>query len=352
MRHFNRRAYWAAGAAALAIAALMAPASAQVDVRTGEIVRAPTDVPPPIGDREPTTINVELVTEERIAHLDGGTTFRYWTFNGTVPGPMIRARVGDTVNVSVKNPLDSHMVHNIDFHAATGPGGGGEASFAAPGETNTFSFKVLKPGLYVYHCATAPVAQHISNGMYGMILVEPEGGLPPVDHEWYVMQGELYMEEPFGTRGEVTESWDKLVEEQPTHIVFNGAVGALAKDAFPMVALTGETGRIYFGVGGPNLTSSIHLIGEIIDKAYPFGTTVSDPIEDIQTITVPPGGSVIMDFSFEEPGAFTLVDHALSRVEKGLVGHVVVEGEPLKPGTFDPGGEEVGEGAESNYGGH
>ena len=119
-----------------------------------------------------------------------------------------------------------------------------------------------------------------------------------------------------------------------------------------MVALTGETGRIYFGVGGPNKTSSIHLIGEIIDEAYPFGTTVSDPIEDIQTITVPPGGSVIMDFSFEEPGAFTLVDHALSRVEKGLVGHVVVEGEPLDPGIFDPGGEEVGEGADGTYGGH
>ncbi len=348
MRHINRTARLAAGVAALALGSLLSPALAQVDVRTGEIVRAPTDVPPPVGEREPTTINVDLVTEERIAHLDGGTTFRYWTFNGTVPGPMIRARVGDTIIVKLHNPIDSHMVHNIDFHAATGPGGGGEASFAAPGETNTFSFKALKPGLYVYHCATPPVAQHIANGMYGMILVEPEGGLPEVDHEWYVMQGDLYTEEPFGTRGEVTESWEKLVAEQPTHARFNGAVNALAKDAFPMVAVTGETGRMYFGVGGPNLTSSIHLIGEIMDKAYPFGTAVSDPIEDIQTITVPPGGAVIMDFSFEEPGNFTLVDHALSRAEKGAVGHVVVTGDPLDPDTFDPGGEEVGEGAESN----
>lgn len=330
--------------------ALTGSALAQVDVRTGEIVRAPTDVPPPIGDREPTEIDVVLTTQELVAHLDSGTTFRYWTFDGTVPGPMIRARVGDTINVTIKNPLDSQMVHNIDFHAATGPGGGGGASFAAPGETNTFSFKALKPGLYVYHCATPPVAMHISNGMYGMILVEPEDGLPPVDHEWYVMQGEFYMEQTFGTRGQVTESWDKLVEEEPSHIVFNGAVGALLTDAFPMVALTGEKARIYFGVGGPNLTSSIHLIGEIMDTAWLFGATKSDPIEDVQTVTVPPGGSLMMDFSFEVPGIYNLVDHALSRLEKGLVGHVLVEGEPTADDIFDPGGEEIDGGSASGYG--
>jgi nitrite reductase (NO-forming) len=339
-------------AALFATTALFTPAMAQVSVRTGDIVRAPTDVPPPIGDRAPTTINVELVTQEVVAHLDEGTTFRYWTFGGTVPGPMIRARVGDTIHVTLKNPIDSQMVHNIDFHAATGPGGGGEASFAAPGETNTFSFKALKPGLYVYHCATAPVAMHISNGMYGMILVEPEGGLPPVDHEWYVMQGELYTDQPFGTRGQVSEDWERLVDEHPTHIVFNGAVGALRKEAFPMVALTGETARIYFGVGGPNLTSSIHLIGEIMDKAWLFASAVSDPVEDVQTVTVPPGGAAMLDFKFEVPGTYNLVDHALSRVEKGLLGQVVVEGDPVEPGIFDPGGEEVGEGAADHYGGH
>ena len=336
-------------AIALAAAALVGngPALAQVDVRTGEIVRAPTDVPEPIGTRAPQTLEVELVTEERIAHLDQGTTFRYWTFNGTVPGPMIRARVGDTVNVTLRNPLDSQMVHNIDFHAATGPGGGGDVSFAAPGETNTFSFKALKPGLYVYHCATPPVALHIANGMYGMILIEPEGGLPPVDHEWYVMQGELYTAEPFGTRGQVTESWDRLVEERPTYAVFNGAVGALTKTGFPMVALTGETARIYFGVGGPNLTSSIHLIGEIIDDAYIFGSLVSETLQDVQTVTVPPGGATILDFTFEVPGTFNLVDHALSRLEKGLIGHVLVEGAPVEDGIFDSGGEEVGEGSQA-----
>ncbi len=337
--NFAKRA--AASILTTALAAITLPAAAQVDVRTGEIVRAPTDVPEPIGARAPQTIDVDLVTEERIAHLDQGTTFRYWTFNGTVPGPMIRARVGDTVHVTLRNPLDSQMVHNIDFHAATGPGGGGAVSFAAPGETNTFSFKALKPGLYVYHCATPPVAMHIANGMYGMILVEPEGGLPAVDHEWYVMQGELYTEQPFGTRGEVSDSWERLIDEKPTYAVFNGAVGALTKSGFPMVALTGETARIYFGVGGPNLTSSIHLIGEIIDQAYVFGSTVSDPVRDVQTVTVPPGGATMLEFKFEVPGTYNLVDHALSRLEKGLIGHVLVEGEPVEEGIFDGGGEEV-----------
>ncbi len=342
---FAKRSVATIVAAAFATTAL--PAMGQVDVRTGEIVRAPTDVPEPIGERAPKTHELELVTEERIAHLDQGTTFRYWTFNGTVPGPMIRARVGDTVNVTLRNPIDSQMVHNIDFHAATGPGGGGDVSFAAPGETNTFSFKALKPGLYVYHCATPPVALHIANGMYGLILVEPEGGLPPVDHEWYVMQGEIYTTEPFGTRGQVTESWERLIDERPTYAVFNGAVGALTEGGFPMVALTGETARIYFGVGGPNLTSSIHLIGEIIDEAYVFGSAVSEPIRDVQTVTVPPGGATMLDFEFEVPGTFNLVDHALSRLEKGLVGHVLVDGEPVQEGLFDSGGEEIGEGSGS-----
>ncbi|MGF1610754.1 MAG: copper-containing nitrite reductase [Kiloniellales bacterium] len=318
---------------ALALAAVLGLGGTDV-MAAGEtsIVADPAAVPAPIARRTPATVQVMLETVETVATLNDGSTFRYWTFNGQVPGPMIRVRVGDTVKVTMKNADDSWMMHNVDFHAVTGPHGGGMATEAAPGETKGFSFKALKPGLYVYHCATPMVAQHIANGMYGMILVEPEEGLPQVDREFYVMQGELYTVEPIGTAGELTEDYDALVNEQPSHLVFNGKVGALTTDK-PLTAKVGETIRIYFGVGGPNKTSSFHVIGEIFDRVYDMGG-VRAVTEDVQTVTVAPGGATITDITLEVPGTYALVDHALSRLEKGLVGHLKVEG-PENPSIFD-----------------
>jgi nitrite reductase (NO-forming) len=296
------------------------------------IVRDPSELPPPVGQRGPQRVKVDLETIEVIGQLADGTTYRYWTFNSKVPGPFIRVRVGDTVEVHLKNDGDSSMMHNVDFHAVTGPGGGAKATDAAPGESRGFEFVAMNPGLYVYHCAVPTAAQHIANGMYGLILVEPEGGLPKVDHEYYVMQGELYTVEKFGTKGEATESYDKLINERPEYFLFNGAVGALVKDK-PLKAKVGETVRIYFGVGGPNYTSSFHVIGEIFDRAYNLGSLSSKPLNDVQTVTVPPGGAAVVDFKVQVPGKYMLVDHALSRVERGLVGILEVTG-PDNPNVF------------------
>ena len=295
------------------------------------IVRDPTDLPPPIGKRGPQRLKVDLETIEVTGNLADGATYRYWTFNQKVPGPFIRVRVGDTVDVRLKNNDDSVMMHNVDFHAVTGPGGGAKATDAAPGESRGFEFTAIKPGLYVYHCAVPMAAQHISNGMYGMILVEPEGGLPKVDHEFYVMQGEIYTEQKLGTKGELTESYDKLLGERPEYFVFNGASMALAKA--PLKAKVGETVRIFFGVGGPNYTSSFHVIGEMFDRVYSMGSLTSQPVRDVQTVTVPPGGATVVDFKLEVPGKFMLVDHALSRVERGLAGVLEVSG-PDNPNVF------------------
>jgi len=313
--------------------AALAPAQAAEDAAPVSVVRAPTDLPGPIARSAPKTVTVELDAVEVVGRLADDTTYRYWTFNGKVPGPMVRVRVGDTVVVKFKNAGDSWMNHNVDFHAVTGPGGGAGATVAEPGQMKTFKFKALKPGLFVYHCATPMVAQHISNGMYGMILVEPEGGLPKVDHEFYVMQGEIYTEEPYGTTGELTESYDKLLDERPEYYVFNGAVGALTKEA-PLKAEVGDTVRIYFGVGGPNKTSSFHVIGEIFDKVYNFGSINGGATSDVQTVTVAPGGATIAQLRLEVPGTYKLVDHALSRLERGLVGALVVDG-PENPEIFD-----------------
>jgi len=304
-----------------------------------DISREPTDLPPPIAKREPQTVRVDLFTVEVEGRLAEGTTFGYWTFNGKVPGPFIRVRVGDTVDIHLKNSADSSMIHSVDFHAATGPGGGAAALQVDPGQEKSMTWKALVPGLYVYHCATPMVAEHIANGMYGLILVEPEEGLPKVDHEFYVMQGEIYTDSPFGQHGSQEFSVEKLLAEHPEYFVFNGSVGALSR-LHPLQAKVGETVRIYFGVGGPNFTSSFHVIGEIFDKVYFLGGLLSPPLQGIQTVSVAPGGAVATEFKLEVPGNYTLVDHALSRLERGLVGILHVEGPPNKDiynGTVMPG---------------
>lgn len=292
-----------------------------------DISREATDLPPPIAKRDPQTVRVDLLSVEVEGRLAEGTTFGYWTFNGKVPGPFIRVRVGDTIDIHLKNSADSSMIHSVDFHAATGPGGGAAALQVDPGQEKSMTWKALVPGLYVYHCATPMVAEHIANGMYGLILVEPEGGLPKVDHEFYVMQGEIYTDRAFGIQGSQEFSVEKLLAEKPEYFVFNGSVGALSK-LHPLKAKVGETVRIFFGVGGPNFTSSFHVIGEIFDKVYTLGGVISPPAEGIQTVTVAPGGAVITEFKVDVPGNYTLVDHALARAERGLLGILSVEGAP------------------------
>jgi nitrite reductase (NO-forming) len=292
-----------------------------------DISREPTDLPPPLAKRDPQTIRVDLLSVEVEGRLAEGTTFGYWTFNGKVPGPFLRVRVGDTIDIHLKNSADSSMVHSVDFHATTGPGGGAAALQVDPGKEKSMTWKALIPGLYVYHCATPMVAEHIANGMYGLILVEPEGGLPKVDHEFYVMQGEIYTDQAFGQHGSQEVSVEKLLSERPEYFVFNGSVGALTK-LHPLQAKVGETVRIFFGVGGPNFTSSFHVIGEIFDKVYTLGGVESPPLQGIQTVTVAPGGAVIVEFKVDVPGNYTLVDHALSRAERGLAGILHVEGAP------------------------
>jgi nitrite reductase (NO-forming) len=229
------------------------------------------------------------------------------------------------VVVNLKNSPDSGMMHNIDLHAVSGPGGGAVATMARPGEAKGFTFKALHAGLFVYHCAIPMAAQHIANGMYGMILVEPEQGLPKVDREYYVMQGEIYTEQPNGTKGELTQSIDKLIAEQPDYMVFNGAVDGLARK--PLTAKVGETIRVFFGDAGPDKESSFHIIGGIFDSVWPYGSLDAAPVSNVQTLSVPPGGAAVVEFKPSVPGKFFLVDHALSRVEKGLKGTIEVSGE-------------------------
>ena len=311
-----------------------AASSAPASPATGaDISRDPSDLPGPIGDRGPTNVRIDLEAKEVIGQLADGTTFTYWTFNGKVPGPFFRVRVGDTVEVHLKNAPDSTMTHSVDFHAVTGPGGGAVFTSTAPGEETTFTFKALIPGLFVYHCATPMVAEHIANGMYGMILVEPEGGLSKVDREFYVMQGEIYTAGKMGEQGAQVPDVEKLLNENPEYFVLNGAVGALTTN-HPLKANVGETVRIFYGVGGPNFTASFHVIGEIFDRVYDQASLTSPALTNVQTTLVPPGGATMVEFQLQVPGRYILVDHALSRLQRGLAGYLIVEG-PNAPEIFN-----------------
>lgn len=305
------------------------PKTAKVSTQTAaaDIIQSPTDIPQPVGNRSPQLVRVNLETTEVQGQLADDTTYTYWTYNNKVPGPFIRVRVGDAVELHMKNDPKNHMIHSIDLHAVTGPGGGAALTQTSPGDEKVFTFKPINPGLYVYHCAMPMVAHHISNGMYGLILVEPSGGLPKVEREFYVMQGELYTVQAPGYRGAQEFSVDKLLNEKPEYFVFNGASKALAEKN-PLHAKVGETVRIFFGVGGPNYTSAFHVIGEVFDRVYPEAALTSAPMTNVQTTSVPPGGATMVEFQVDVPGRFLLVDHALSRLEKGLVGYLFVDGDP------------------------
>jgi nitrite reductase (NO-forming) len=285
------------------------------------------EVPPPV-KRAPAKVVVHLEVKEVEMQISDGVKYTFWTFGGQVPGKFIRIRQGDLVEFHLGNHPDNKMPHNIDLHAVTGPGGGAASSFTAPGHESQFSFRALNPGLYVYHCATAPVGMHVGNGMYGLILVEPPEGLPPVDREYYVMQGDFYTVGKYREKGRQPFDMQKAIDEHPTYVVFNGAEEALIGDK-SLKAKPGEKIRLFIGNGGPNLTSSFHVIGEIFDRIYPEGGMKVQ--EHVQTTLIPAGGAAIAEFKVEVPGTYVLVDHSLFRAfNKGALGMLKVEGDAKK----------------------
>jgi nitrite reductase (NO-forming) len=301
----------------------LAPAKA---VGAPSISRPAASVAPAVTRTAPSLVRVDLQTQEVVAEIAKGETYTYWTFNGQIPGPMLRVRVGDTVELHLKNSSSSVMAHSIDLHSVNGPGGGATATQTDPGKETVVTWKALNPGLYVYHCATAPIPVHIANGMYGLILVEPEGGLPKVDREFYVMQGELYTSARLGIAGHHEFNGVKMDDESPDYVIFNGKVGSLTGDN-AMTAKVGEKVRIYFGVGG-FMPSSLHLIGEIFDRVHPEGAVGSAPNANVQTTLVPAGGAVMVEFQLNVPGTYLLVDHALPRaIDKGAAAQIVVTGD-------------------------
>ncbi|MGH6850752.1 MAG: copper-containing nitrite reductase [Methylocella sp.] len=280
---------------------------------------------PPVNRKKPAAVLVELEARPVTGLLADGVGYKYWTYNGTVPGPMIRVRQGDTVKLALKNALDSPVSHSIDSHGVLGPGGGGKVTQTPPGATSVFQFKAMKPGVFIYHCATPMIPYHLSHGLYGLMVVEPPGGWPKVDKEFYVMEGDIYLKGDRTQSGVHEAAVDKMVNETPDFVVFNGSVGSLSKER-ALKAKVGETVRIFFGNAGPNLVSSFHVIGEIFDKVHPEGA--SETLSNVQSTMVPAGGATMVEFKTQVPGTYILVDHSLGRLQKGAAGFLDVEGMP------------------------
>jgi nitrite reductase (NO-forming) len=307
------------------------------------LARVPApEVAPPVNRKKPALVRVNLEAKTVTGLLADGVGYQYWTYNGTVPGPMIRVRQGDTVELTLKNSPESPVSHSIDSHAVLGPGGGGMVTQTPPGATSIFRFQATHPGTFIYHCATPMIPYHLAHGLYGLLVVEPPGGWPKVDREFYVMQSDIYLKGDPAESGVHEAAVDKMEREQPDYVVFNGSVGSLAKER-ALKAKVGETVRIFFGNAGPNSVSSFHVIGEIFDKVHPEGA--AETLSNVQSTLVPAGGATIVEFKTRLPGRYILVDHSLGRLKKGAAGYLEVEGPPnpalfqsVKRGSLASGG--------------
>jgi nitrite reductase (NO-forming) len=307
----------------------------ETDVDT--VAADPTDVPEPIDRDEPKTHDITLETKEVTAEIESGVTFDFMTFDGQIPGPMIRVREGDTINLTLENPDGNQMPHNVDFHAVYGTGGGAEATHVAPGESASVKARMEYPGAFIYHCAVPNMDYHISSGMYGMILVEPKEGLPEVDHEFYFGQNEIYTGKPAGKEGHHGFDMDAMANENPTYVTLNGEKYAYAAaNRGPLEVQKDDSVRVYMVTGGPNVTSNFHPIGNVWTQAWPNGAVRSQPDREVQTMKVAPGSCFVGTMETPVPERIKLVDHALSRVtRKGLLAEIDVKGS-VEPDIFDP----------------
>lgn len=310
------------------------------DPEVDSIAADPTDIPDPVDWDEPRHHEWEIQTEEYIVEIEPDVTHQMMTFEGQVPGPLYRARVGDSVTLTFDVPESLNAdVHNIDFHAVYGPGGGAVDTTVDPGDGPAeIEFTLEYPGAHIYHCAPGSHDHHISAGMFGAIIVEPEEGLPPVDREFYFGQHELYTRGNTGETGHHGWNFEASMDEDPTYVLLNGEVGRYVQDGTigPLHAETGETVRVFWANGGPNLVSGPHPIGNVWSRWYASGDLLSDPQQYVEGAPLPAGVTAVGEMELPVPGMINFVDHALSRVvHKGLLAQLMVEGEE-DPDIFNP----------------
>lgn len=311
-------------------------ASSLTTIKGIRVAGDPLKVPPPVDWSKPKTHMVTLVAKEVIGEIEPGVLFRYLTFNGQVPAPMLRVRQGDSIELTVVGDKGNHYAHDVDFHSCYATGGGSMYTNVGPGQTKRIKFETRDPGAFIYHCAVPDLDFHISSGMFGLILVEPRDGLPHVDREFYLGQHGIYVKEPINETTPVEFDTDSLLKETPRYVVLNGAFNAFTPERYgSLKAVQGETIRIYFVNGGPNLISSFHPIGNIWSKFWMQGSLANEPFKQMQTVQVNPGSCAILEMKLPVPETIHLADHAITRTARqGLLAFIEVSGEQV-PEIFE-----------------
>lgn len=295
-----------------------AAAVTPLQLKSSDPVSQPRDakLPPLIGTGD--SVDVTLTATDVNVEIASGVNYQAWTFNNTVPAPILHVRQGQTINVTFINK--GIMQHSIDFHAAEVAPSVDYRSIN-PGESLKFSFTANMPGIFIYHCGTPPVLQHIAMGMYGAIVVDPADtkAFPPADTSFVIVQSEWYTQQAQGNL--LTGNFNKMQAAAPDEVVFNG--DAFQYKDHPLQAKVGQRVRIYFLDAGPTLTSAFHVIGAIFDKVYPGGD-MSQAISGVSTYNVAPGEGMIFDVIFKQPGDYVIVDHSMRAAYLGAQGVIHV----------------------------
>jgi nitrite reductase (NO-forming) len=273
-----------------------------------------------------TTHDIDLVVQEKKMTVAEGFVVAVWTFNGTVPGPVIRVKIGDTIRVHLKNPATNQLPHSVDFHASQ-VAWNDEMTSIKPGEEKLYEWKADYAGVWMYHCGTAPALHHIANGMYGMVIVEPKEGLPPVDREFALVQSEWYLG-PQGEPASLTKA--AAGAPSPDFVVFNGVANQYKDN--PLEVPTGGTVRVFVLDAGPSIDSSFHIVGTIFNTVIKEGIqlTPNNPGHyGSQAVDLSPAQGAIIQFTTPEDGLYPVVTHAFNFVGRGALGLVQAgDGDP------------------------
>jgi len=269
------------------------------------------------------THDIDLVIEEKLMTVADGFSQAVWTFGGTapgsgsIPGPVIRVKLGDLVRIHLKNPATSKLPHSVDFHSSL-VAWNDEMTSINPGEEKLYEFKAQYAGVWMYHCGTAPALHHIANGMYGMMIVEPKGGLEKVDQEFAIVQSEWYLG-PQGEPASLTKA--AAAAPAPDFVLFNGVANQY-KDS-PIQIATGKRVRLFILDAGPSIDSSFHIVGTIFDRVIKEGVELAVGNAGgfgSQAVDLSPAQGAMVEFTMAEDGLYPIVTHAFNFVGRGALG--------------------------------
>ncbi len=302
--------------AGVAACAPTAPPPVTAQVTKGIVPVSPTD--PNTLDRLPPlpsghTVYVKLALIDKVVEIANGIKYRAWTFNGVVPGPVIHARVGDTIDVTLTN--EASMGHSIDFHAALAPPNVAYQT-VPPGSTLHFSFVATSPGAFLYHCGTPPVLEHISNGMYGAIVIDPRDGWGDDAQQYVFVQSEFYPQQVKGT-DQFEGSLQKMITGIAQVVDFNGKAFQYMMNPLPIPVE--KPVRLFVVNAGPSHFSAFHVVGTLFTRALVDGNP-ANKLVGVQTMPIPPGGGSVLEFTVHQPGRYAFVTHAFGDADAGAMG--------------------------------